>query len=91
MTRYYASIANTFTPYKDKTERKIRIKTEGSVIPTTAVKHSLTLDCYATLAEYSRSESDGLGFEEMTWRPFYDTGVSTDFLIALVCKTAAIT
>lgn len=88
LTRYIRN-DNEWDRYVDKAKRKIRIKSTGSVLGGTF--YSLALDCYATLAERTTSESDGLGFEELTYRPLYDTGGAGTTSVTLVCSLASIT
>jgi len=80
---------NEWDRYLDKAKRKIRIKSTGSALGGSA--YSLTLDCYGVIETRTTSENDGLGFEELTYRPLYDTGAATDFLVTVVCATSAIT
>jgi hypothetical protein len=90
LVRYYRN-DNEWDRYVDKVKRKIRIKTTGSVIPTTAVPYSVQLDCYGVLSERTTSESDGLGFEELTYKPLYDTTLVGSTQLVVVCASATIT
>jgi hypothetical protein len=80
LTRYIRN-DNEWDRYVDKAKRKIRIKTTGSVLGGSF--YSVQLDCYGTLFDRSVSETDGLGMEELTYRPLYDTsfGGTTQLIV----------
>ncbi len=80
---------NEWDRYVDKAKRKIRIKTTGSVLGGTF--YSLQLDCYGTLDTRATSEDNGLGMEELTYKPLYDTSFAGTTQVVLVCSLAAIT
>jgi len=87
--RRYIRNDNEWDRYIDKAKRKIRIKTTGSVLGGTF--YSVQLDCYATLFNRTMAEDDGLGMEELTYRPLYDTTFGGTTQIVLVCSLASIT
>ena len=88
LTRYYRN-DNELDRYADKVKRKIRIKTTGSVLGGSF--YSIQLDCYATLAEMTTSESDGLGFQELTYRPLFDTSFAGTTQLIVVNALTTIT
>ena len=88
LTRYIRN-DNEWDRYVDKAKRKIRVKTTGSALGGS--NYSIQLDCYGTLAERTTSETDGLGMEELTYRPLYDTTLGGTTQVVLVCSLATIT
>lgn len=80
---------NEWDRYVDKVKRKIRIKSTGSVLGGSF--YSIQLDCYGTLSGRSTTEDEGMGFEELTYKPLYDTGLGGTTQIVLVCSLATIT
>ena len=87
--RRYIRNDNEWDSYADKVKRKIRIKTTGSALGGTF--YSVQLDCYATLANRTTTEDDGLGMEELTYKPLYDTSFAGTTQVVLVCSLASIT
>ncbi len=80
---------NEWNRYVDKAKRKIRIKSTGSTLGGSA--YSVTLDCYGTLTGRSTTEDDGLGYEELTYKPLYDTTAAGTTSVVLVTALAAVT
>ena len=90
VTRYYANDTE-LDLYLTKAVRKVRIKTEGPIIPTTAVKNSITLDLYGVWESYEKTEVDGLGVEKMTLAPLYNSTATNDMGLVIVNALPAIT
>jgi hypothetical protein len=88
LTRYIRN-DNEWDRYVDKAKRKIRVKTTGSVLGGSF--YSVQLDCYATLFDRTTSETDGLGMEELTYRPLYDTSFAGSTQLIVVNSLTAIT
>ena len=80
---------NEWDRYIDKAKRKIRIKTTGSVLGGTF--YSAQLDCYGTLTDRATTEDEGLGYEELTYKPLYDTTLGGTCQVVLVTALSAIT
>lgn len=80
---------NEWDRYVDKAKRKIRVKTTGSVLGGSF--YSVQLDCYGVLADRSTSESDGLGMEELTYKPLYDTTFAGTTQLIVVCDLTTMT
>lgn len=90
VTRYYANDTE-LDLYLTKALRKVRIKTEGPIIPTTAVKNTITLDLYGVWESYEKTEVDGLGVEKMTLAPLYNSTATNDMSLIIINALAAIT
>lgn len=71
------------------TIRKVRIVTTGPVLGSGTYK--VQLDLYGKYQDRTTSEADGLGIEEFTLVPVYDTGTSSDFSLIVVNDQASIT
>jgi len=89
-SRYYQA-KTEWDAYIAKTPRKVRIKSTGIVIPTTAATYTFQLDLYGVYTAMTWSETDDLGFQQFTLEPIYDTGASTDFGLTIISALAAIT
>jgi hypothetical protein len=88
LTRYIRN-DNEWDRYVDKAKRKIRIKTTGSVLGGSF--YSAQLDCYGVLADRATSEDNGLGMEELTYKPLYDTSFAGTTQLIVVSSLTAIT
>lgn len=75
--------------YESKAECKVRIKTVGPSLGTAT--YGVTLDLYGVLTAVSWAEVDGLGVEEYTLEPIYDTSATTDFSLIVAGADATIT
>jgi hypothetical protein len=71
VTRYYADDTE-LDLFLTKAVRKVRIKTTGPLIPTTAVNNTITLDLYGVWEVSDKAEVDGLGVAKMTLAPIYE-------------------
>lgn len=92
VSRYFATDAE-LDAYIAKTERKVRIQTEGSVIAGTAsnIKRRLRLDCYGIWDKHVWAKVDGMIYARMTLVPLYDATAATDFSLEVVNAVASIT
>ena len=75
--------------YESKAECKVRVKTTGPTLGTAT--YTQTLDLYGVLTAVSWAEVDGLGVEEYTLEPYYDTTATTDFSWIVSSADATVT
>jgi hypothetical protein len=95
--RWTATITRQYTTktewdkYVDKGIRKVRIKTVGGTIPTTANPYSLQLDLYGAYTNRESAEVDGIVTEVLTLEQVYDTTATADHSLTVVNDVASIT
>ena len=86
--RYFADDTEN-DAYVAKTLRKIRVRTLGPSLGGSTYK--LDLELYGVYTDRSWSEVDGMGIEEYTLTPKYDSGATTDFQVVVVTDATSIT
>lgn len=88
ITRQF-NAATEFTAYQAKTVRKVRVRTTGPVLGSTAYK--VDLDLYGVWTARSYTDVDGIVTEQLTLEQLFDTTTSTSCSLVVVNSTAAIT
>ena len=86
--RYYAN-DTWLDDFVDKTVQKIRVRAVGATLGTS--NYSINLDLYGVFTGRTLTEVDGLGVEEFTLEPVYDSTATTDFQLVVVCADTSIT
>jgi hypothetical protein len=74
----------------DDVERLVRVKIEGTTIPTTAIKKSLTLDLATVWAEAPFAEQDGLRVVQFSGETKFNSPLAGDFKAEIVCGEATL-
>lgn len=92
VSRYFDS-ETELDAYIAKTERKVRLRTEGTVIVGTAssIKRKLDLDLYGVWDRHTWAKVDGMIYARMTLVPLYDAAAATDFKLEVINDVTAIT
>jgi hypothetical protein len=90
-TRYYGgTVADAeWDAYISKAVRKIRIKTVGPTLGSSTF--ILQLDLYGVYTSMQNAEVDGLGVQNFTMEPVYDTTATTDFALNVTSDEGSIT
>lgn len=90
MTRYFIN-DNELDRYQDKAKRKIRIRATGPALGGST--YLATLDFYGVLDTdgYKHGENNGIIWENLVYRPIYDTTATTDHSLTVVTAEASIT
>lgn len=88
ITRYYRNDTE-WDAYVNKTVRKIRVRALGPTLG--ASNYKVDLDLYGVYTARTETEVDGLGMEQFTLEPVYDTTATTDFSLVVVNADATIT